>query len=140
MKVHLNFVNNLHFKAQTRHFTDIEMDEPESFHGTDQGPSSIEYLLIGVGGCLGSSFVFCLQKNNVEIENLNMVVEGTLKHVMPKMHLRLIKIECEIIVSAKSEFNHLIDTCVKEFKEHCVINESITKGIPLKTKIHKKEK
>lgn len=140
MKVHINLVDNLHFKARARHFTDIDIDEPESFHGTDKGPSSVEYLLIGVGGCLGSSFNYCLQKNHVEIEELNVVVDGTLKHVGSDMHLKLIGIDCEIFVKVKSEYDELVYKCIRKFKDHCVINESINQGIPLTTTIFKNEK
>lgn len=140
MKIHLKLVNNLHLKARARHFTDIDLDEPESFHGTDKGPSSIEYLLIGVGGCLASSFEYCLQKNQVEIEDMNIVVDGKLKHTGPDMHLKLIGIDCEILVNVDSKYDKAVNKCIKKFKEHCVINESITHGIPLNTTVFKKEK
>ncbi|MHA1483676.1 MAG: OsmC family protein [Candidatus Heimdallarchaeaceae archaeon] len=61
MKVTLTYSRNLHFKASVRSFEDLNVDEPESFHGTDLGPSAVEYLLIGIGGCLGTTFTHCLQ-------------------------------------------------------------------------------
>ncbi|MHA1291387.1 MAG: OsmC family protein, partial [Promethearchaeota archaeon] len=70
MKVIINYEKDLHFTAEIRHFKNIHIDEPKSFHGTDLGPSSVEYMLIGIGGCLGSSFLYCLQKQNIELKNL----------------------------------------------------------------------
>ncbi|TXT61541.1 MAG: hypothetical protein BAJALOKI3v1_770023 [Promethearchaeota archaeon] len=139
MKVYLNLMDNLHFKARARHFTDIEIDEPESFHGTDKGPSSVEYLLIGIGGCLGSSFQYCLQKNHIPAQKLEVMVDGTLKHTGSGMHLSLVEINCEIMVSVEGEYDDLVDKCTQQFKKHCVINESINQGIPLNTTIFKKE-
>ena len=80
MKVSLKYSENLHFTASARHFDDIHIDEPESFHGTDKGPSPVEFFLIGIGGCLGSTFAYCLQRHNVEIDALEVVVDGLLKH------------------------------------------------------------
>ena len=58
MKVTLNHSENLHFTANARDFKMIPIDASESFHGTNLGPSPIEYLLIGIGGCISSSFVY----------------------------------------------------------------------------------
>ena len=52
MKVSLKYSEKQHFIASVRHFNDIQIDEPESFHGTDKGPSPVEFYLIGIGGCL----------------------------------------------------------------------------------------
>ena len=67
MKVFLDYTKDLHFKASARNFKDFNVDEPASFHGTDLGPSAVEYLLIGIGGCLGTTFIYCLQKKNIKL-------------------------------------------------------------------------
>ena len=78
MKVTINYSENLHFIASARNFKWIELDEPESFHGSDLGPSPVEYLLIGIGGCLGSTFAYCLQRKNIPIEDMQIIVNGEL--------------------------------------------------------------
>jgi len=141
MKVTLSYVENLHFIAGVRNFKNINIDEPESFHGNNQGPSPIEYLLMGIGGCISSSFVYCLQKNDIELKELDVVVDGTLKHVGPKMRLRLVEVELELHVSFKKEqSDEKIDLCFETFKEYCPISDLIIKGVPLKVKISKKKK
>ncbi len=131
MKVFLNLSEGLHFLASARHFTDIHIDEPESFHGQDTGPSAVEYFLMGVGGCTGSSFAYCLKKNSIPIKDLQIIVDGKLSHRGNKLNLRLLKIELEIKCSINNDDKNKLDKCINQFKEHCVITESISKGIPL---------
>jgi uncharacterized OsmC-like protein len=139
MKVTLNHSENLHFTASARDFKMIHIDEPESFHGTNLGPSPIEYLLMGIGGCISSSFVFCLKKKGVELAGLDVIVDGTLKHVGPKMNLRLVNVELDLQISLKEEeSNEKIDMCQEIFKENCPISDLITEGVPLKIRISKK--
>lgn len=139
MKVTLKYSENLHFTASARHFSDMDLDEPESFHGTDIGPSPVEYFLIGIGGCLGSTFAYCLQKQDVEIDLLEVVVDGQLKHTGPKMGLKLVNIEAELLITAKNEASSdKIEQCIKNFRDYCIVTNSITQGVPLDVKVSRK--
>lgn len=141
MKVKIDYSEKLHFKAQARHFKNLHIDEPESFNGTDLGPSSVEYLLIGLGGCIGSSFSFSLQKHNVEIENLEIIVDGKLKHHGPTFNLKLIGIIVQInLVPKKENQEKLIAKCFKLFQEYCVILYPIINGIPIELDYSVKKK
>lgn len=136
MKVSIKYSENLHFTASARHFDVIHLDEPESFHGTDIGPSPVEYFLIGIGGCLGSTFTYCLQKQNVEIDTLEVVVDGQLKHAGPKMSLKLVNIKAELLIAAKDgQPSEKIDQCIKTFRDYCIVSHSITQGIPIDVNI-----
>lgn len=139
MKVTIDYSEELHFTASARHFNDLHIDEPEAFHGTGLGPSSIEYVLIGVGGCLGSTFVYCLQKQNVEIDDLKIVIDGKLKHSGPNKRLRLVSIDAELIFSPKNnESDEKVLLCVEKFQEHCVVSNSIIQGTPINVNVSKK--
>lgn len=111
------------------------MDEPESFHGSNLGPSPVEYLLIGIGGCLGSTLSFCMRKNNLEIEELMLTVDGILKHTDPKNRLRLKKVIVEVQCKAMGPDKQK-DKCFNEFRDYCVVSNSL--GIPIDIKIEKK--
>ena len=139
MKVSLKYSEKQHFTASARHFNDIQVDEPEAFHGTDKGPSPVEFFLIGIGGCLGSTFAYCLQKQNVEIDTLEVVVDGQLKHVGPKLSLKLVNIEAELLITARdTDSSEKIEKCIKSFREYCIVTNSITQGVPLDVKVLKK--
>ena len=132
MKVALTYNRNLHFKASVRNFEDLNVDESESFHGTDLGTSAVEYLLVGIGGCLGTTFIYCLQKSNIELNEFKVLVEGKLAHVGPKKLLRLVNVDVEMIFSVKETTSkESINNCVKDFKENCVVSNSIADGLPI---------
>ena len=132
MKVALAYNRNLHFKASVRNFKDFNVDEPESFHGTDLGPSAVEYLLVGIGGCLGTTFIYCLQKRNIELKEFKVVVDGKLSHIGPKKRLKLINVDVEMKFSIKETTSKEgINKCVKDFKENCIVANSIADGLPI---------
>ena len=132
MKVLLDYTKDLHFKASARNFKDLNVDEPVSFHGTDLGPSAVEYVLIGIGGCLGTTFTYCLRKNKIELETLKVIVEGELSHKGPKMLLRLVNVNVDLnFVPKEAGSDKEINKCMKEFFEYCIITNSITKGLPI---------
>ncbi|MBY9015991.1 MAG: OsmC family protein [Candidatus Lokiarchaeota archaeon] len=129
----LSYNRNLHFKASVRNFKDFNVDEPESFHGTDLGPSAVEYLLVGIGGCLGTTFIYCIQKRNIELNEFKVLVEGKLTHVGPKKLLRLVNVDVEMKFSVKETTSkESINKCVKDFRENCIVSNSITDGLPIK--------
>ena len=139
MKITINYCNNLHFKAKTRDFDNIQIDEPESFHGTDLAPSPIEYLLIGIGGCLSSTFVYCLRKRNIEIDDLEIIIDGVLKHDQPSLYLKLKQIQVEFNLSLKGYNEDEVDKCIIEFKKYCPIYEPVLNGIPIDIDFKKKK-
>ncbi len=133
MKVALTYNRDLHFKASVRSFNDFNVDEPESFHGTDLGPSAVEYLLVGIGGCLGTTFIYCLQKRNIELNECNVLVDGILSHAGPKERLRLVNVDVEMKFSVKETTSKkIINKCVKDFRENCIVTNSIANGLPIK--------
>jgi len=139
MKVFLDYTKDLLFKASARNFKDFNVDEPASFHGTDLGPSAVEYLLIGIGGCLGTTFIYCLQKNNIELETFEVVVDGTLSHTGPKMLLRLAKVDVNLKFTPKEvNSDEEINRCMKEFTEYCVVTNSIANGLPINVNCKKR--
>ncbi len=132
MKVLLDYTKDLHFKASARIFKDFNVDEPASFHGTDLGPSAVEYLLIGIGGCLGTTFIYSLQKKNIELETLKVEVDGKLSHTGPKMLLRLVNVDVELKFTLKEANSEVeINKCIKEFTEYCIVTNSIADGLPI---------
>jgi len=138
MKVSLNYTENFHFKASARQFKDFSVDEPTSFHGTDLGPSSVEYLLIGIGGCLGTTFIYCLQKRNVKMKSVEIEVDGKLSHEGPKLLLRLTKVDVEIkFIPEENASSEEINLCIKKFREYCIVSNSIADGLPINVNCNK---
>jgi putative redox protein len=132
MRVSLKYIKDLNFRAESRHFKNIILDEPKSFHGTDLGPSPIEYLLIGIGGCIGSTLAYCLNKYKIHVKELNISVDGKLRHIGPRMRLQLerinIYINLEICEPYKRED---LEACKQDLKSFCPVYYTLVEGIPI---------
>ncbi|MHA1793023.1 MAG: OsmC family protein [Promethearchaeota archaeon] len=143
MKVKLKWDENICFKGQTRNFSNIIIDEPEDFHGTNKGPSAVEYLAFGIGGCLGSSFMFCLKKMEVSIKDLEIILDVKLTHVDEGngfTPLRIVNIIANLEVTLENNEDHdILDLCISSFKKYCSVTASVIKGIPVDVKVIKKD-
>ena len=139
MKITINYSNNLHFKAKTRNFDNILLDEPKSFHGTDIAPSPVEYILIGIGGCLSSTLAYCLQKRNIEFDDIETIVDGNLKHAQPHLNLRLTQVHVEINLFLKEDYDEVeYNNCINDFTKYCPVYDPVLNGIPIKLELKKK--
>ncbi|MGV9173528.1 MAG: OsmC family protein [Promethearchaeia archaeon] len=139
MKVYLNHSENLHFIGSAREFSNIHMDEPESFHGTNKGPSPVEYFLLGIGGCMASTFVFCCQKNEIEIHDISITIDGQLTHREDRENLlQFQKIEGYIMFIPKhgEQNKQAIKQCINDFQKYCVVSNSLRQGIPLSVNVN----
>jgi len=140
MKIELDWTGNIGFTAKTRQFEGLAIDEPEEFHGDDRGPSSVEYLGIAIGGCLGTSFSYCLQKMEVPIRAMNISIDVDLHHVDvdETSVLRVTGIAAEIDVTLENDDDsELLDLCTESFKKYCVVTQSVIAGIPVDVQIKK---
>ena len=141
MKVILNYESNLNFVAKARKFENIILDEPKSFNGDDKGPSPIEYFLIGIGGCLGSTLTYCFQRKKIHLNSLEIEIDGKIKHIPPQMNLRLIGIEILFKYSIRNDVSmDMIKYCINEFQKFCPIYDPLIKGIPINMNFIKIEK
>ncbi|MHA1681272.1 MAG: OsmC family protein [Promethearchaeota archaeon] len=135
MKIELEWTGNVGFKARTRQFNNIIIDEPKEFHGTDTGPSAVEYLGIGVGGCLGSSFTYCMQRMEVSVSSINIIMDVKLSHVNLEdgsTPLRIVNINAEILVKLQDpDDEDVLDLCIESFKKYCTVTSSVMAGIPV---------
>ncbi|MEJ2249248.1 MAG: OsmC family protein [Candidatus Lokiarchaeota archaeon] len=131
MKVYINHLKDLHFIGSARDHLDIDIDEPSSFHGTNKGASPVEYLLLSIGSCLGSTFVYCLKRAKIRFKDLNIIVDGTLKHKGFKGSLRIISIKVDISIEMIEGNKQDFKKCEKNFQKYCIISNVIDKNIKL---------
>ena len=137
MKISIDWIDQLGFSADIRHFKNLLMDEPASFKGSDRGPSPVEYLLTGIGGCLGASFIYCCKINELKIKSLNIVVDGTLTHKGPYNLLQLDHIDVELNVNEIEEkYKKKLDKCIGLFESYCVISNTLSTGLSIATTVN----
>ncbi|MHA1372577.1 MAG: OsmC family protein [Promethearchaeota archaeon] len=141
MKIHLKWIGNIGFNASTRQFNEILIDEPAEFHGDDRGPSSVEYLGISIGGCIGTSFAYCLKRMELNVDEFDVDVDVKMTHVESEEGnpLRIVKINVNINVKLLDgdDDEDLLNLCIKSVKKYCVVTQSIMRGIPVEISVNK---
>lgn len=72
----------------------VKMDAPTDFGGQNSGPSPKKLMLVALSGCTGMDVVSILKKMRVEIDALQIEVEGDVTEENPKhyqaMHVKYI--------------------------------------------------
>ncbi|MEI3605137.1 OsmC family protein [Pseudogracilibacillus sp. SE30717A] len=57
---------------------EVIIDEPPSLGGTDKGPNPVEYILAALGGCINVLVTSFAGKIDVEVEDVEVHLEGDL--------------------------------------------------------------
>nr|MDO8117743.1 OsmC family protein [Candidatus Sigynarchaeota archaeon] len=140
MRIALQWLGGVGFKASTRQFKDIIIDEPPDFHGNDRGPSSVEYIGVAIGGCLGTSFAYCLQKMEVVARRIDLSLDVEMHYAgdEEKNPLRITNIDATITVELENpDDTEILDLCIESFKRYCVVTQSVMGGIPVNVHVSK---
>ena len=106
------------------------------------GPDAAQLLAMAVLGCLNASFIFCLNKRNLTIDNLEANAEVSFNK-NEKGYIRVKKIDVKIIPKTNDPaVLKRINQCMKKikddkmfFEESCIITASIREGIDVDVKI-----
>ncbi|MBD3227776.1 MAG: hypothetical protein GF329_06270 [Candidatus Lokiarchaeota archaeon] len=126
---------NITFNVKVKDFPELIMDEPPEFHGDNNGPSSIEYLCVAIAGCQGTSFKFCLDKFDLELDDMTVIVEAEMHHVDEngRSMLRITDLHVKIDVELKNpeEDEEDLLECFAVYKKYCVVSASIINGIKM---------
>jgi len=76
MKIQLKRLNdNYHFETTNERGDVVHLDNKSE--PNPQGASPMELLLMGIAGCSGIDIVMILKKQHIELEDLQMEVEGS---------------------------------------------------------------
>lgn len=93
MRINLKRLNdNFHFETVNERGDVVHLDNKSE--PNPQGASPMELLLMGIAGCSGIDIVMILKKQQLEIANLEMDVEGMridgeVPNVFRKIHLKV---------------------------------------------------
>lgn len=93
MKIQLKRLNNnFHFETVNERGDVIHLDNKSE--PNPQGASPMELLLMGIAGCSGIDIVMILKKQQLEMTNMQMEVEGMrvdgeVPNVFRKIHLKI---------------------------------------------------
>ncbi|MGI0106821.1 OsmC family protein [Salinimicrobium sp. WS361] len=93
MKIHLKRLNeNYHFETKNERGDVVHLDNKSETN--PQGASPMELLLMGIAGCSSIDIVMILKKQQLEMTNLEMDVEGfrvdgAIPNVFKRIHLKI---------------------------------------------------
>jgi uncharacterized OsmC-like protein len=115
---------------------DLFIDETLGEKSQMWGPDAAQLLAMALLGCLNASFLFCLQKRNLTLDDLEAHAEVSFKKI-EKGYTRVDKIDVKIIPKSKNpDVLKRINQCIKKmksgnmfFEETCIITESVRQGI-----------
>jgi uncharacterized OsmC-like protein len=63
-------------KHRTRYSFDI--DHPEIFASEDNGPTPVEYVLVGLAGCLTAGVAAVAQMREIQLHSVSATIEGSM--------------------------------------------------------------
>ena len=66
--------------AEQKHRTrySFDMDHPEIFASEDNGITPVEYMLVGLAGCLTAGIAAVAQNRNIQLNSVTATVEGAM--------------------------------------------------------------
>jgi len=83
-----SWVNGVHSRSTVEGFfglgeershrvrTVLDADHPEIFAAEDNGPTPVEYVLVGLGACLTAGIAAVAQHRNIQLRSVSATVEG----------------------------------------------------------------
>jgi len=89
VEARVKWQGNLAFTGLNASGHTILMDAPPSKGGEGTGPSPMETVLMGLGGCTGIDMVHILRKMQVELEDLEVVMWAERAPVPPQVFTRI---------------------------------------------------
>ncbi|NMB24909.1 MAG: OsmC family protein [Firmicutes bacterium] len=98
MRVEVNWVEGMEFRAETGSGHTLTMDAPADGGGADLGARPTELLLAAIGGCTGIDIVSILQKMQQPVDGVKVKVQGDRADEHPR---RFTQLQLHYVVSGK---------------------------------------
>ncbi|MGM0413794.1 MAG: OsmC family protein [Bacillota bacterium] len=89
MEIKTDWLGGLAFNSKGESGHEVLMDASREVGGEDKGPRPMELLLHGIAGCTGIDVVKTLEKMKVDIEDINISVEGERADDYPKKYTKI---------------------------------------------------
>ena len=142
--IDLKLEKNMIFKVNLDYekIKELFIDETIDDRSNVWGPDAAQLLAMAVLGCLNASFIFCLNKRNLTIDDLEAHAEVSFKK-NEKGYVRVKKIDVNIFPKTNDPATlKRINQCIKKikddkmfFEESCIITASVREGIDVDVKV-----
>lgn len=100
------------------------------------GPNPSRMLGLALLGCLSASFIFCLKKKNLTLNDLKAFAELTIAR-NEKGFWRVMKVDVDINIEISDpETRKRADQCKKMFEQYCVVTQAVREGIDVEVNVN----
>jgi len=100
------------------------------------GPNPTRMLGLALLGCLSASFIFCLKKRKLTLNDLKAEAELTIAR-NKKGFWRVKKIDVDIDIKISDpDARKRADQCKKMFEEYCVVTQAVREGIDVEVNVN----
>ena len=119
MKAELNWVEGMEFNSKGDSGHNIVIDASEE----NKGPNPMELVLNGVAGCTAIDIVVILDRMRLELEDLNIKVEGKRAEEPPK---KFTEINLDYKLKGKDLTEHKVERAIKlSIDKYCSASNSL---------------
>jgi uncharacterized OsmC-like protein len=143
-KVSIKLKKEMIFELQNtyKNLNSLLIDETLDDKIEKVGPDAASLLGMAVISCLSASFIFCLEKRNLTLDDLEAKADITFKEPK-KGYKRVASIDVKIIPKTSDpEVLKRVKQCIKEikgghmfFEESCIISPSVREGIDIEVHV-----
>lgn len=115
---------------------DCYIDDTHKNEADMLGPNPSRLLGLALLGCLSASFIFCLKKKNLTLDDLNATAELTIAR--NKMGFwRVMKVDVDINMEISDPaIRKRADQCKKMFEQYCVVTQAVREGINVEVNLN----
>ena len=132
MKVNVKQVDQGFQFSSTNGAEKIFIGVNEEYQENTKGLRPMELLLSSLGACLSIDILNLVRKKRIEIENLNIDVEGERDPEPPKA-FKIIQIQ--VVCNGSVESKKLTDIVKKVMNQYCSVFHSLDKNIIIKVNL-----
>jgi len=130
-KVGISLEEDMIFKCDlgSMRVKDCYIDEQNKDEVDMLGPNPSRMLGLAVLGCLSASFIFCLKKKDLSLDDLKAEAEVKIRR-NEKGFWRVKKIDVHIDAKLNDEESRKrADQCRKMFEQYCIVTQAVREGI-----------
>jgi uncharacterized OsmC-like protein len=115
---------------------DCFIDDTHQEEADMLGPNPSRLLGLALLGCLSASFIFCLKKKELTVDDLKAEAEITIAR-NDKGFWRVKKVNVEIDIKiGDPDTRKRADQCKKMFEQYCIVTQAVREGIEVEVNLN----
>lgn len=127
-KIETQWMGKMQFNALINGHT-VMMDAPEKSGGEDNAPIPKPFVLAALSGCTGMDIVALLRKQNISINNFDMIVTGELSKQAP---MQYVSMHVQYSFTGNEDAKDAALNAVTDSQEkYCGVSAMLKKAIPV---------